>query len=223
MRVLVCDDHPVFAESLAHLLGRLGPEVIAVTLHPGQAVAVLRRERVEVAVLDVMFGTETVFEWLPEIRAVAPDARIVLLGAWLDSWIIAAGRAAGVHAIADKRLPAAQIVQVLQRVRDGGLVLPGDPVADRGGRPPRAGKAQESARLAAFLTPRERQVLGGLVRGRDTIRLAKELGIAETTTRCHIQSVLVKLGAHSRVEAATVAVRDGMVDPRTGRWMLPVF
>jgi two-component system, NarL family, nitrate/nitrite response regulator NarL len=221
MRVLICDDHLVFAEALGDLLGRLGPEVVAVTSHPDEAIAVLRREPVEVAVLDVTFGTETVLDRLAEIRGVAPDTRLVLLGAQLDSWTIAAGQAAGVHGVADKRMTAAQILQVLERVRNGELVLPEETSA-RPGRQPVVGAAGDTTRLAAFLTPRERQVLGGLVRGRDTVRLAKELGIAETTTRCHIQSVLVKLGAHSRVEAATTAVRFGMIDPQTGRWLLPV-
>ncbi len=74
MRVLICDDHVVFAESLAHLLGMLGPEVVAITFHPDQAIAVLRREPIDVGVLDVEFGTETVLDWLPEIRAVEPPS-----------------------------------------------------------------------------------------------------------------------------------------------------
>jgi len=222
MRVLICDDHVVFAESLAHLLGMLGPEVVAITFHPDQAIAVLRREPIDVGVLDVEFGTETVLDWLPEIRAVAPATRLVLLGAALDSQTIAIGRAAGVHGVGDKRLPGAQILRILQRVHDGELVLPKDPVPEPPRRPAALGRADDTTHLAAFLTPRERQVLGGLVRGRNTIRLAKELGIAETTARYHIQSVLIKLGAHSRLEAATTAVRFGMIDPQTGRWLLPV-
>jgi len=49
------------------------------------------------------------------------------------------------------------------------------------------------------------------------------LGITANTARCHIQAVLMKLGAHSRLEAATTAVRYGMVDPQTGKWLLPVL
>jgi two-component system nitrate/nitrite response regulator NarL len=58
------------------------------------------------------------------------------------------------------------------------------------------------------------------VRGQDTARLARSLGVAETTARCHVQAVLMKLGAHSRLEAATTAVRYGMVNPADGRWLL---
>jgi two-component system, NarL family, nitrate/nitrite response regulator NarL len=62
-------------------------------------------------------------------------------------------------------------------------------------------------------------VLGALVRGDDTSKLARSLGIASATARCHVQNVLTKLGAHSRIEAATNAVRHGMVSPNTGRWL----
>src|SRR2546421_6699792 len=112
MRVLVCDDHVVFAESLAHLLGVLGSEVVAVTFHPDQALAVLGRKQVDLGLLDVAFGTETVLDRLGEIRAAAPTTRIVLLSARLDSQTIATGRAAGVHGMADKRLPASPMMRI---------------------------------------------------------------------------------------------------------------
>jgi two-component system nitrate/nitrite response regulator NarL len=58
-----------------------------------------------------------------------------------------------------------------------------------------------------------------LVRGEDTAKLARRLGISRTTVRCHVQSVLTKMGAHSRLEVATTAVRTGVVSPRTGEWL----
>jgi two-component system nitrate/nitrite response regulator NarL len=75
--------------------------------------------------------------------------------------------------------------------------------------------------LAAFLTPREREVLSALVCGDDTKKVARSLGIAAATARCHIQSLLTKMGAHSRLEAATTAVRSGMINPETGQWLTP--
>ncbi len=62
-------------------------------------------------------------------------------------------------------------------------------------------------------------MLRGLVRGDDTNKLARSMGIASATARCHIQNVLTKLGVHSRLEAATSAVRYGLVSPETGDWL----
>jgi two-component system nitrate/nitrite response regulator NarL len=220
MRVVLCDDHVVFAESLAHLLGQRGAVVVATTFHPTEALAVLRREAVDVALLDVMFGAQSVLDHLAGLREAAPDTAIMLLSGQVDSQLLADGRATGVHGIADKRLPVAEIVDILNRVHAGERVLPERSSVAPAPRAPNSTAAGHIHRMAAFLTPRERQVLGALVRGLDTRRLARTLGIADTTARCHIQSVLIKLGTHSRLEAATNAVRFGLVNPETGQWLL---
>jgi two-component system nitrate/nitrite response regulator NarL len=82
--------------------------------------------------------------------------------------------------------------------------------------------ANDAQRLGRYLTAREREVLSALVRGDDTAKLARNLGIAAATARCHIQSVLTKMGAHSRLEVATTAVRCGMVSPESGEWLIRV-
>lgn len=219
MRVLICDDHIVFAESLAYLLGSMDREVVAVTHHPNQAVAALRHHRIDVCMLDVVFGSERAIEWLPTMHRAAPHTRIMLLSGQIDQPLLASARAAGVRAVVDKRQSAVEIVDVLDRVHHGAVVIPGDRTAE----PTRAAVGKENSaaqRLATFLTKREREVLSALVRGSDTGSLARSLGITQTTARCHIQSVLTKMGAHSRLEAATGAVRHGMIRPDTGEWLI---
>jgi two-component system, NarL family, nitrate/nitrite response regulator NarL len=221
MRILICDYHVLFAESLAYLLMARGKQVVAVTHHPDQAASVLRYEPVDVWVLDVQYGPESAVDRLAGLRMAAPRTRIVLLAGQVDDALRAAAHAAGVHGVADKRQPVAEIIDLLDRVHAGRPVPAYGPI----GGPvsvPRQRPANDAQRLAAFLTPRERQVLSALVCGEDTTKLARSLGIAATTARCHIQSVLTKMGAHSRLEVATTAVRFGMVSPETGEWLLPV-
>ena len=220
MRLLICDDHVVFAESLAYVLSMSGKEIVGIAHSPDQLVKALRRERVDVCLLDVRFGSETALDRLGDVRAASPRTRVVLLTAYVDESLLAAARAAGVDAIAGKSRPAAEIISLLDQVYAGQSVLPSSgPTAPANGgadRPtPNIGK-----RPAYFLTPRERQVLSALVRGDDTTHLARSLGITSATARCHVQNVLTKLGAHSRVEAATSAVRYGMIDPETGDWLV---
>jgi two-component system, NarL family, nitrate/nitrite response regulator NarL len=221
MRLLICDYHVVFAESLAHLLTARGKDVVAVTHHPDELIDVLRREPVDVCLLDIRFGRENAIDRLAELRRASPATRVVLLTAEVDQAVLAAGRAAGVRGVADKRQPASDIIDLLDRVHAGESVLPQDGACEplTPGVPRRP--ANDVQRLAEFLTPREREVLSALVRGDDTKKLARSLGIAAATARCHIQNVLTKLGAHSRLEAATSAVRYGMVSPETGDWLVP--
>jgi DNA-binding NarL/FixJ family response regulator len=61
------------------------------------------------------------------------------------------------------------------------------------------------------LSPRELEILRLLVRGRPTREIAADLGISVQTVRKHTQNVLAKLQVHSKLAAAAVAVRDGLV------------
>lgn len=220
IRILICDDHVVFAESLAYLLASAGHDVVAVTHHPDSALAVLRHAHIDICMLDVMFGTSRSLDRMVDIRTAAPHTRTLLLTGQIDHGVITAGRAAGVRAITDKRLSATDILSVIQRVHAGETLLPASGPTGDEPTPTRFRPANDAQRLAAYLTPREREVLSELVRGHDTTKIAKVLGVARATARCHIQSVLTKIGAHSRLEAATTAVRYGMADPETGQWLL---
>ncbi|HEX6074652.1 MAG TPA: response regulator transcription factor [Micromonosporaceae bacterium] len=214
MRVLVCDDHKAFAESLALVLAEAGHQVVAVTHNPDEALAVLSRESADLCLLDLVYAHGTVLDRLAELRAAAPDAALVVLSGFTDPEVVAAAEAAGVRGFADKSQHVTEILAMLGRVAAGDRVItpvPAWPAVEPATR-------SESQRLAEFLTEREREVLCGLVRGDDTYALAKAMGVTWATVRSHVQSVLSKLGVHSRLEAATVAVRDGLVDARTAKW-----
>jgi DNA-binding NarL/FixJ family response regulator len=70
----------------------------------------------------------------------------------------------------------------------------------------------DAVRRMGRLTPREREVLALLAQGGDNDSIARDLVISPQTARTHIQNVLVKLGVHSRLEAAAVAIRNGLLD-----------
>jgi two-component system nitrate/nitrite response regulator NarL len=221
MRVLICDDHAVFGESLAELLAAEGVQVTAVATDPDQAVTILRRSQVDICLLDVMFGRESVLPRLADFHRLAPDTRVVLLTGQVDDDLVRSARLAHVRGVTDKRRLVRDIVQVLDRVHAGEEVFPRAGAPIPASRPVNPTPAQQAQRLASFLTPRERQTLRALVSGADTRKLARTLGVAPATARCHIQQVLTKLGAHSRLEAATTAVRCGLISPETGDWVLP--
>ena len=225
MKVLVCDDHAVFGESLALVLHRAGYQVAGVTKSPDEAISALRRSDVDVCVLDLMYAGsqnrsdtngQTIGRF-PELHAANPSTRFVLLSGHLTREVIANARAAGVRGFAHKGCHVGEIVSTIARVHAGEEVL--DTTA--ASQPHRPAEPQSDVqRLAAFLTTREREVLSHLVSGADTTTMAKAMGVSWTTARSHIQSVLTKLGVHSRLEAVTSAVRHGVVSGETGQWLL---
>jgi two-component system, NarL family, nitrate/nitrite response regulator NarL len=166
----------------------------------------------------VMFGSTSVIDRLADFRRAAPRTRLILLSGYLDAATISAGRAAGFAGFAEKTQSVAEIVTTFLKVAAGQMVVP---ASVRGVPGPRRAGAQPdptARRLASLLTPRERQVLSALVGGVDTSTLADRLGVTTGTARCHIQSILIKMRVHSRLEAATTAVRIGLLDPESGDW-----
>jgi two-component system nitrate/nitrite response regulator NarL len=222
MRILICDYHLIVAQALGHLLGARGKHVVGVTNDLDDAAVILREHAVDVFLLDMVFGADRPLGRLAELRQIAPRTAVVLLSGRIDDELVAAACAAGVHAIGDKRQPVDEIIRLLDRVHAGDVPTLSPAAESLMIHRQRTWPANDAQRLASFLTPRERQVLGALVRGDDTKSVARELGITYTTARCHIQSLLTKMGAHTRLEVATTAVRYGMVSPETGEWLIAV-
>lgn len=213
MKMVICDDHAVFAESLSLVLADAGHSVLAVTYSPAEAVPVLRARRPDVCLIDLQFPTGTALDWMPRLRAAAPGTRFVVLTGFLEQPVLDAGVAAGVRGFAHKGQQARDILTVLRRVADGEVVV--DQAARRGGARPRS----QAEQVARFLTPREREVLTRLARGESTQALAKAMGVTRSTARSHVQSVLSKLGVHSQREAVIEAARHGLVSVETGEWL----
>jgi two-component system, NarL family, nitrate/nitrite response regulator NarL len=222
MRIAVCDDHGVFAESLAMLLARGGHTITAVTRRPGDAAVALRESPADVCLLDRAFPDADGVEHVAALLEAAPDCKILLLSAQLDADTVSRGVANHVSGFARKQQPVAELLRAIDRVAAGQLSLPDDlliaAVCLRRSRPgPASGSAADACR---YFTPRERQVLQGIVGGATTAQLAASMGMSTATVRGHVQGVLSKLGVHSRLKAAVLAVREGIVSAETGEWLL---
>jgi two-component system nitrate/nitrite response regulator NarL len=209
--VLVCDDHAVFADSLALVLADAGYRVAGVTYSPGDALPLLVRHQPDLCLIDLQFpdGVEAL-EHLPGLRRASPPTRFVLLSGFLGHDTVQAGTSAGISGFAHKGQQAAEILAMLGRVLAGERV-----VAALTRQRPRT----EAHRIARYLTPREREVLTRLARGESTTALAKSMGVTRNTACSHVQSVLTKLGVHSQREAVIKAARHGLVSIQTGEWL----
>ncbi|MFD0692069.1 LuxR C-terminal-related transcriptional regulator [Actinomadura fibrosa] len=214
MRVIICDDHAVFADSLSLVLTDAGHVVAGVVYSPEDALPLLRARSADVCLIDLHFPAGTALDWMPRLRLAAPATRFVVLTGYLEQGVLEAGVAAGVRGFAHKGQQAGDILTLLRRVAAGEVVV--DQAARRAGSARRRGAAQ---RVAQFLTPREREVLTRLARGESTQALAKAMGVTRSTARSHVQSVLSKLGVHSQREAVIEAARHGLVSVETGEWL----
>jgi two-component system nitrate/nitrite response regulator NarL len=218
MRLLLCDEHRVFAESLALVLSDAGFDLVAVTHSLPETLAALRAQPVDACVLHGGRTPASIAAQLAGVRAVAPSVEIVLLsdisGADVDGTVARTAANHGVYRVMYKDQGIAEIIDAIGQV--DGTAAAHEPRAV----PARDVAVQPSSRQSGTsFTERERQVLSLLVLGEPTDSVAMTIGVTRATARTHIQSVVKKLGAHTRVEATATAIRLGLVDAETGEWL----
>lgn len=210
MNVVLCDDHKMFLDALAAYLESKGHHIIAAATSPERALDALEHADADICVMDLMFPNlpRDISEYLARISAEHPQVRLVVLSGAQDESQIEAALAAGAS-VASKTESAERILQIMQMALQGNVVRPNSstdrlrvPTDDEGW----------ARYLAKFLTPKEAQVLRHLVDGLSTTAIAREMAISYATARTHIQSILVKLGVHSKVEAVSFAVRHSLIE-----------
>lgn len=214
MRVLFCDRHRLFTESLGHVLKTLGHEVLFAS-SPEEAQQVIANTAVDVCVMELDFGTDRLVTAIKGLQRTSPPTPVVTLSAIDDPELLAPLLIAGAAGSVSKEGDLETVLETLTKVAAGGPRPPRGTAST-----PRPLPHSVRSRSHYELTPREMEVLDRLVLGEGTAAVARGLGVSSATARTHIQHVLDKLGAHTRLEAVALAVREGQrvewSRPRTG-------
>ncbi len=214
VRILIGDGHSLFREALSAALAvEPGLEVVSEARDGIEAVAEAERTSPEVAVLDSELPNCDGVRATRLIRDRVVGCRVVLLAAEEDLQTLADAVHAGVNGYLTKASPLGELVEAIRAVHRGDTLVPARMLGGLLQRLLQQRRAHDAAaRRLARLTPREREVLTLLAQGGDNDSIARVLVISPQTARTHIQNVLVKLGVHSRLEAAAVAIQNGLVD-----------
>ncbi|CND59936.1 LuxR family two component transcriptional regulator [Mycobacterium tuberculosis] len=211
IRVLIVDDHALFAEALAARLGR-EPDLVILPIASDvrRALALTATERPRVLVLDLMLGAESGLDVLDRVRADHPDVRVVVLTAMSDLGAMVQAVRRGAVGWLEKTEGAELVARVIRSAARQGGWIPPDALGDVLRRLVRDGGEAAGDAPLAELTPREREVLQCMVDGLGRAEIADRLGLSANTVRTHTQNLLAKLGLHSALEAITLAMRAGM-------------
>lgn len=163
------------------------------------------RDEIDVILLDLRLGDSDGTTLVPFLRATCPSAKVVVLSAWSDDRSIARVIEAGCDGYLVKDQQVGELVEAIHSV-----------MADQPVFAPNIMK-----RVVSLLTPnrqgqnalsaRELDVLQRLGDGESTGQIAATLFVSVNTVRNHVQSIMQKLGAHSRLEAVAIAVRQGLI------------
>ena len=219
-RVLLVDDHQMLTEALAARLADVEDLTVAgrcATDNP-QLYDLVRQLRPDVVTIEVAAIGNDLEDVLRGVSSAWPTTSVVVLSADADPQRALRAVRAGAAAWVPKEAAAAQLIAVLRGVCMGHSWFPPDllgPVL-RGLRTDIRQATERSGPLD-MLSPRELDVLRGMVDGRHGPQIAEHLSISVDTVRTHTRSILAKLGVHSRLEAVRVARAGGLRGTEPGQ------
>ncbi|VTR75947.1 response regulator [Cellulomonas hominis] len=216
VRVLLADDHGAIRAGLRLMLEQApGVTVVGEAADGAAAVANARALRPDVVLMDIrMPGTDGI-EATRRITAEGLAQVVALTTFDLDEYLFGVLRAGAVGFLL-KSVGAAELVDAVRRVAAGDGILAPEVtrrvLASVTAPPPDPGPGSAAAPPGLEqLTAREREVLVLLGEGRSNAQVAAALTVSETTAKTHVSRVLAKLGCRTRLEAAAVAHRAGLV------------
>jgi DNA-binding NarL/FixJ family response regulator len=206
--VLIVDDHRLFADGLARLLGDdAGIEVLGVAATAAEALAVAARVRPQVVLVDYQLPDRDGVEVTLELKRADPETMVLMLTGTAEERVLLRAIDAGCSGFLTKDRAVDEVTDAVRAAAAGeALISPSLLVRLL----PRL--ARSTQRLGDDLTARELDVLRLLAAGCTNQAVADELHISVNTVRNHVQAVLTKLHAHSKLEAVAAAVRAGVID-----------
>jgi DNA-binding NarL/FixJ family response regulator len=201
IRVLVVEDHNVVRQGLVALLNLVEDiQVVGEAADGEEAVVQFRSHHPDVTLIDLRLPKLSGVEVIQRVRSETPQARIVVLTTYDGDEDIYRALKGGAKAYLLKGMTTEELITTIRAVHAGRSHIPAtiaERLAERMG--------------TEDLTPREFQVLEQIVAGKSNKEIATELAITEATVKTHINTLLSKLGVEDRTQAATAAIRRGIV------------
>jgi two-component system nitrate/nitrite response regulator NarL len=216
IRILVVDDHTLFRRGLSALLSR-DSRVVVVGDAADASEAQRRAQELQpdLILLDNHLPGVNGIDALPGLREVAPKAKILMLTVSEDAADLAAALRSGAAGYLLKNIEGDALIHaILQSVQGQSVIaneMTGKLVAAYLGASGTDEPVVPPPSPLAALSPREHEILRGISKGLSNKEIGRDLGIAETTVKIHVQSILRKLGVSTRVHAAVIATEIGVV------------
>jgi DNA-binding NarL/FixJ family response regulator len=213
IRVLVVDDEALIRTGFRHILDSAdGIEVVA-AVPGGQAVHSARELRPDVVLLDIRMPDVDGLTVLAHLRRLPQPPTVAMLTTFdMDEYVATALRS-GAAGFLLKDTDPVQLPLLVRSLADGGVVLSSrvtrtvvDGYLDNG-------PHEEAARCVARLTERERAVLVLIAEGLSNTGIGARMHLSIGTVKDHVSAVLAKLEVGSRVQAALLAERAGLLRP----------
>lgn len=205
--VVLVNDHQMLTQAIALAVAAVGAfRLLDATGSMRLAMHLVAAHRPEVLLLDLRVGdvADTIAA-IPAIRSASPTTRIVILTTSSDNWSVSRSMEAGCDGYLVTSQSFEELCDGVRAVARGGVAFAPAVLGQVLGRTRAIGTPSD------MLTPRETEVLRHLAHGKTTPEIAAELFVSPNTVRNHVNNVIRKLNAHSRLEAVSQAVRIGLI------------
>ena len=202
IRILTVDDHSLFRQGIAALLGtQADMRIVGEATNGRDAVQQFREHRPDVTLMDLQMPEMNGLDAMRAILAEAPDARIIVLTTYSGDVQVLRAMKSGARAYLLKSLLDKELLDTIRAVHGGKKAL----------------SAEASFELAEHstdetLTPAEVEVLRLIAAGNANKQIAALLSVTEETVKGRVKNILSKLGANDRTHAAMIGVRRGIIE-----------
>ena len=208
VRIVVVDDHTLFRRGITALLARVPDfEVVGEAADGFEGIKAVAAGKPDVVLLDLHMPGLTGIEAMQAILRENPGTHVVMLTVSEEADDLMAALRAGALGYLLKNIDSDFLVESIRRAANGDSVMS----PEMSGKLLRELRAGTDLAPVPALSPREREIVGCLTRGASNKEIARELAIAESTVKIHVQHILRKLELASRVQVAVWAIEHGIV------------
>jgi two-component system, NarL family, response regulator LiaR len=206
IRVMVVDDHELVRSGLEAILDVIDDfELVAQAESGEEAISLCEKLRPDVVLMDLVMPRMDGATATREILRLCPGTKILALTSFSDPTMIQEVLKAGAIGCLLKNVTCDELASAIRRAHEGSATLA-----------PEAAGVLIHAVVSppepdVVLTPREREVMNLLVQGLTNTEIADRLVVSLSTVKTHVSSIISKLGASTRTEAAAIAVRDHLL------------
>lgn len=200
--IMTADDHPVFREGLAAIVSTQSDMVLVAEAADGnQAVALYRKHRPDVTLLDIDLPGTSGLDVIANIKEDFPNARFLVLTAHTGDAHVQRALKAGASGYLLKNTVRKYLLESIRAVHHGQRRIPSEVASNL-----------VEYITAEKLTAREIQILSQVANGNANKMIADRLCISEDTVKAHMKNILSKLAANDRTHAVTIAIRRGFLE-----------